>query len=114
MKENFLLNPNNVRIKKCCASCAHKEIGKSEDQRICMHGEGEVPKDYLCSDWELSENCKKLKMEQRGAVKKPHYIAWQKAELGRIAESAMNTNERNLAIRTLAERYESAFGTRYM
>lgn len=110
----YVYNPQNVRIKKCCASCAHKALGKGDDQRICMKGEGEVPKNYLCADWEISENCTKIKLENRGKVKKPHYIAWAKAELGRIAESAQNPNEKILAIKTMAKRYESTFGTRYL
>lgn len=114
MKDNCVLSPYGVVIKKCCASCAHKELGKNEEQRICMKGEGEVPKNYLCEDWEMAENLKKIKLVERGHVKKPHYIAWQKKELSRIAESVQNTKEKVLALTTMPERYEDEFGSRYM
>jgi hypothetical protein len=114
MQKNCVLNGNGVVIKKCCASCEHKEIGRSDNQRICMMGEGEVPKDYLCPDWAMSQLCKNITLVHRGRVKKPHYIAWCKAELDKIALSEVNKKTKDMAIASMPERYESEYGTRYM
>lgn len=114
MRKNFVLNPYGVRIKKCCASCWHKQIGKGEDERICMKGQGSVKKNYLCKDWALAEGCMKIKMEHRGKVKTPHFIAWMKKEVERIAESDREYKEKMLAIQVLPERYENDYGSRFI
>jgi len=100
-KEEMVLNPHGVKSKKCCASFRHKNIGKSENQRICMLGEGEVKKNYLCSDWEMSDTCKEYKMDNQGRIKKPHYIAWMKQQVSEINKRDITEEE---AVKILEER----------
>jgi hypothetical protein len=100
-KKEMVLNSHGVRIKKCCASCQHKNIGKSENQRICMLGEGEVKKTYLCADWEMSDTCKEYKMNAQGRIKKPHYIEWMKQRVSEINKRDITEEE---AVKILEER----------
>lgn len=102
-KELFIKNVHNITIKKCCASCKHKSIGKNAEQRICMKGEGEVKKDYLCLDWKMSEVCNNYKLGKSGRVKNPTYIQWLRAEVTKISQRDISEEE---GFRILAERNE--------
>lgn len=114
VKVFYTFNKNGVRIKKCCASCKSKEIGKKEDERICMKGEGQVTKDYVCEDWSISETIDNIKMEGFGAVKKPHYIRWMRREIALIADSpSISQSQKNMLIQQLPKRYENEHGKRY-
>ena len=49
----FTKNRYGITIVKCCASCRHKQADNRG--RICMNGEGQVPTDYLCGEWQMAE-----------------------------------------------------------
>lgn len=102
-KVEIIKNAYGINIKKCCASCMHKVIGKNAEQRICMKGEGEVPKNYLCPDWAMSDQCKEYKTETFGRIKKPHYIAWLKQQVSEINSRDISQDE---AIRIMAEHHQ--------
>jgi len=53
----FMRNSKGTVIKKCCASCKYKEVGPSEDVRICNYGgkKATVTKGFYCYDWEISD-----------------------------------------------------------
>lgn len=112
MKKNCVLNDYGVVIKKCCASCAHKALGTGEDQRICLLGEGAVPKNYICADWEMAKNYRNIKLVHRGQISKPHYVQWHKNEVSKIDESACENKEKKIAIMALPSQYEKEFGPR--
>lgn len=115
MRDDMVMNANGVLIKKCCASCKHKEYSKLGD-RICMKGEGEVPKDYCCRDWCMSENCNSFKLGEKGRTKKPHYIKWLNIQVSEIVASPSITDakiKQNM-IEALPAKYEKIFGSRYL
>ncbi len=70
--EEFTLNSNGVKIKKCCASCAHREPHSSDGpQRLCtkhtMQVDGKekpkvVDKSDLCGDWSISDMINGIKL----------------------------------------------------
>ena len=72
--EEFTMNSNGVRIKKCCASCAHHEPYDSDGpRRLCkkhtMIQDGKespkvVDKSDLCDDWSISETIDKIKLNK--------------------------------------------------
>ena len=135
-KVEMVRNPHGVNIKKCCASCRNKGIGKSDGRRICTIGEGEVPPNYLCSDWVMNEQCQKIKSETFGQVKKPSYIAWLKDQVDEInardiseeqgltilasmgIDTAVKTNAglraKMALITALPQQFEKEFGSRYL
>ena len=83
-KVEMVKNTHGENIKKCCASCGNKGLGKNDGRRICIKGEGDVPANYLCEDWMISPQCQKIKSETFGQVKKPSYIAWLKDQVDEI------------------------------
>lgn len=72
--EEFTMNSNGVRIKKCCASCAHHEPYDSDGpRRLCkkhtmiQNGKDNpkvVDKSDLCGDWSISETINKIKLNK--------------------------------------------------
>ena len=77
MKEkNFIVNDFGLRIKKCCASCAFKELeGTLTPIRQCTLTEEEVEAKHLCPMWELREALKKAG-SQTGRVKRGEYLRY--------------------------------------
>ena len=135
-KVEMVRNEHGVNIKKCCASCGNKGLGKNDGRRICIKGEGEVPTDYLCEDWMMSPQCQKIKCEHFGMVKKPSYIAWLKDQVDEInardisekqgltiltsmgIDTAVKTNAglraKMALITALPQQFEKEFGSRYL
>ena len=70
----FTLNSNGVKIKKCCASCAHHELYDSDGpKRLCkkhtMIEAGKekqkvVDKSDLCDDWSISNMINGIKLHK--------------------------------------------------
>ena len=135
-KVEMVRNGYGVNIKKCCASCGNKGLGKTDGRRICIKGEGEVPAEYLCEDWLMNDQCKKIKCENFGMVKKPAYIEWLKKQVDEInarditeaqgltmlasmgIDTAIKTNAglraKMALITALPKQYEKEFGSRYL
>jgi hypothetical protein len=135
-KVKMVRNEHGVNIKKCCASCGNKGLGKNDGRRICIKGEGEVPADYLCEDWLMNQQCKNIRSETFGMVKKPAYIAWLKKQVDEInarditeaqgltmlasmgIDTAIKTNAglraKMALITALPKQYEKEFGSRYL
>ena len=47
-----------VNIKRCCASCEHKEINENGTRVCVVMGHG-VKKRFKCRQWQLSEGLRK-------------------------------------------------------
>ena len=72
--EEFTLNSNGVKIKKCCASCAHHEPYNTDGpKRLCkkhtMTEDGKekqklVDKSDLCRDWSISDMINGIKLNK--------------------------------------------------
>ena len=61
--KNQVKNGFGIRIKRCCASCAYKELTRLVTQRRCTkHRENVKPSD-VCKDWEMSETFRTLKIK---------------------------------------------------
>lgn len=85
------INKNGVKIKKCCASCEHKDFDKGGN-RLCMRGNGHVLKDEVCPLWHISEKMDGIKKSvEEGKVKRPEwlqYLLYQVDCAAKIAEAA--------------------------
>jgi len=72
--EEFTLNSNGVKIKMCCASCAHHDPYNSDGpKRQCkkhtmIEGGKEKPKvvdkSDLCNDWSISDMINGIKLNK--------------------------------------------------
>lgn len=52
------MNTNKPEIKRCCASCQHKQINEN-GTRMCNVMGHAVKKQFKCRRWQLSEGLKK-------------------------------------------------------
>ena len=72
--EEFTMNLNGVKVKKCCASCAHHEPYDSDGpRRLCkkhtMTEDGKenpkvVDKSDLCGEWCISDTIDRIKLNK--------------------------------------------------
>ena len=65
----FVRNKKGTLIKKCCASCRHKQPYDAEGpKRLCTQDPTQknkiVNKSHVCRDWEISEEMDQIKTEQ--------------------------------------------------
>ena len=52
-------NDFGMAVRKCCMSCAHKELTRLNQVRFCKLIKEEVDKYDVCKDWEMSEGLQK-------------------------------------------------------
>ena len=53
-KQAWVVNDYRVKVKKCCASCLHKELDE-DGNRFCMKmPQLKVHKRFVCPMWEMS------------------------------------------------------------
>ena len=65
----FVRNSKGTLIKKCCASCKHKDAYDTEGpRRLCRVDPTDknkiVDKKHVCREWEISEDMNMIKTEQ--------------------------------------------------
>lgn len=61
MKEKikWTRNTYGIRVRQCCASCAHKDLTRAVSRRFCMVSEKYVEPHHVCDSWQMSEQMKK-------------------------------------------------------
>lgn len=64
-------NKYGIMVKKCCASCQHKELDDFA-RRNCQLTKKRVRACYVCGDWEMSKMLETLGCE-RGKVQRRDY-----------------------------------------
>lgn len=64
LETQYVLNANNVKVKKCCASCKHKQDHEDFRFRKCGRtGDKVVAAVCCCEDgYEISEQMNKLRI----------------------------------------------------
>ena len=50
-------NEHGVKVKRCCASCLHKEI-TNEGARVCALMVLKVEQKFKCKQWQMSDGLK--------------------------------------------------------
>lgn len=72
-KEEFFINNNGMRMRRCCASCEHKGYTMNENYRKCkIHDIDVIPSD-VCDSYSVNPKC----MDEGGnfgTVRKKHFI----------------------------------------
>ena len=56
-------NDFGIRIKRCCASCAYKELTRLMTQRRCTKRKMNVKPSDVCKNWVMSETFRTLKIK---------------------------------------------------
>ena len=54
----WVRNMQGIRVKKCCASCAHKDLMRAVSKRYCSISGNCVDPLDVCESWEMSEQMK--------------------------------------------------------
>ena len=109
-KRLFVKNEAGIVIKKCCASCKHKEFVMDEGERHCQLHDKDVYPKHVCEDWQM---CKPLctAVYSLGKVKCSKYICYVKASRRRDEKKKV---KRRTAIEDIRMEYECKYGSIYM
>ena len=84
----------HIRVRKCCASCAYKDLTRALSARYCTEHHKNVKPDDCCMMWQISEQLKKAG-NALGKVKRYDYLMFaldirhgeaEKEELGETFE----------------------------
>ena len=51
----FEYNPYGVRVRRCCASCSHRDISRAVSSRYCTEHHKDVNPHQMCSLWKMSD-----------------------------------------------------------
>ena len=71
-KAKFTRNAFGIQVKKCCASCAHKQLNRTVSQRVCAKHNKEVRACEVCECWKMSDMLKSFCMSE-GQIKRREY-----------------------------------------
>ena len=75
MKKEFTKNIHGKIVKKCCASCAYKDLSKANHTRYCTQRKKEVKACGHCRLWEMSKQAQMAGWSQ-GRVKRKEYLEY--------------------------------------
>ena len=75
MKRQVTRNQHGIEVKKCCASCKHKDLTRLVLARYCSQHHEKVKPRECCEQWEMSEQMEAAG-SGRGKVKKKAYLKY--------------------------------------
>ena len=75
MKHQVTRNQHGIEVKKCCASCKHKDLTRLVLARYCSQHHEKVKPRECCEQWEMSEQMEAAG-SGRGKVKKKAYLKY--------------------------------------
>ena len=71
----LMRNSHGIEIKKCCASCKHKDLTRLLSARFCSLHQKKVKPREGCKQWEMSEQMQAAGLSG-GKVKKKEYLKY--------------------------------------
>lgn len=75
MKRQVTRNQHGIEVKKCCASCKHKDLTRLVLARYCSQHHEKVKPRECCEQWEISEQMQAAG-SAGGKVKKKSYLKY--------------------------------------
>ena len=75
MKHQVMRNEHGIEVKKCCASCKHKDLTRLLSARFCSLHQKKVKPREGCKQWEMSEQMQAAG-SAGGKVKKKAYLQY--------------------------------------
>ena len=61
-------NARRLKVKRCCASCQHKDIDL-DGNRICKLMQLIVEQKFRCKDWQMSDGIRNAGLQRGGVVR---------------------------------------------
>lgn len=58
-KGKWARNEHGIRVRRCSASCIHKDLTRAVSKRYCMVNEKYVEPLHVCESWEMNEQMKR-------------------------------------------------------
>ena len=111
---SFLRNMHGLRIKRCCASCAHELGSRQLTQRRCRKQQRDVNPSDCCDEWKMKEQLWKGGRET-GRVKRREYLAFLADE--RERESIATESGRHIVTKSIGqirEEFERDYGSVFL
>ena len=108
-QEDFFVNNNGLRIRRCCASCIHKDYTENENYRKCKIHKVDVVPSEVCEEYEPHPKCID-EGGSRGVVRKKHFIDYLTEKL---AEPEVPGMKKNTPF-SVEREYREKFGSPYL
>ena len=100
-------NEQGVLVKRCCASCTHKDLTQMRSKRRCKIRECDVKSCNVCSLWQMSKQVR-LAGQGMGMIKRKEYLMYlmeQRMEEQRQRDDGIKVRERKVeTIRKIFEK----------
>ena len=104
VKTEVVTNKFHIRVKKCCMSCAFRDLTQCAGTRICSKRDAKVKKNHVCEQWELHLN-QRMAGFPRGRIKCKEYLMYVLAV--REDEALAIERGEDIEIRTIAQLREA-------
>ena len=75
VKTELIRNKFHIMVRKCCQSCAFKDLTRCAQSRFCIKQEIKVKKEHVCVNWEMNIQ-QRMAGYPRGRVKCREYLKY--------------------------------------
>ena len=100
-------NEQGVLVKRCCASCTHKDLTSMRSKRRCKIRDCDVKSCNVCSLWQMSKQVR-VAGQGMGMIKRKEYLMYlmeQRMEEQRQRDDGIKVRERKVeTIRKIFEK----------
>lgn len=103
----YVRNQFDVRIKKCCASCAFKDLTRAVTERYCTEHAKTVKACEVCKSWRMSSLLQSMQLSD-GQVKRREYQLYL---LKVRTEELEKKVKKQKSIELIREEFESQYGS---
>lgn len=105
----FTRNAFGIQVKRCCASCAYKQLNRTVSERVCAIHNKDVGVCEVCPMWKMSQLLQSFCMSE-GQIKRREYQLYLLKIREREAESNV---EEEMSIEDIRREFESQYGSIY-
>lgn len=103
----FVRNQFGIRVKKCCASCAFKDLTRAVTERYCKEHAKTVNACKVCNSWKMSSLLQSMQFSD-GQVKRREYQLY----LLKVRTEELEKNvKKQKSIEIVREEFESQYGS---
>lgn len=106
----FVRNQFGIKVKKCCASCAFKDLKRAVTKRYCKEHAKTVKACGLCQSWKMSSLLRSVEFSD-GRVKRREYQLYL---LKIRTEELKNKVKKQKSIAAIREEFERQYGSIYI
>ena len=110
IRKRFVRNQFGIRVKKCCASCAFKDLKRAVTERYCKEHAKTVNPGEVCECWKMSSLLQSMQFSD-GQVKRREYQFYL---LKVRTEELEKGVKKQKSIETIRAEFESLYGSIYI